>query len=534
MILDVAGSIPVGRPNRSFARATRVPLRDLTPADDLALLTCAQMAMADAATISGGVPGIDLMEAAGRAVADVVLERHLPRPLVVLCGPGNNGGDGFVAARHLDAAGWPVRVALLGDRGALRGDAAWASQAWKGPVAALSLDLLDGRPLVIDALFGAGLRRPIDGVAGEIIDRMNAEVLPVISVDVPSGLHGDSGMVLGRAPMAECTVTFFRAKPGHYSIEGLRRCGTLRVVDIGIARSVLTAIAPQLWLNAPPLWQEHLRREDRGTHKFARGHLTLLGGAVATGAARLAALAARRAGAGLVTIATPPEAMAIYQAAEPGNLIADVEDGEGFARLLDDDRRNAILVGPGSGLNERTRASVVAALATGRPVVLDADAITVFAGNPGSLFDLIRGPVLLTPHEGEFRRLFPTLSAVPGAAVPGKVDRTREAARLSGTTVLLKGPDTVIAAPDGRAVVNVHAPATLATAGSGDVLAGMAAGLMARGLSTLAAGAAAAWLHGDCAFRFARPGLIAEDLIARIPEVLAAMISGDPGSHQGR
>ncbi len=529
MILDVAGSIPVGRPNRSFAKAIRVPLRDLTPADNLALLTCAQMAMADAAAISAGTPGIDLMEAAGRAVADVVLERHLPRPLVVLCGPGNNGGDGFVAARHLHSAGWPVRVALLGDRGALRGDAAWASQGWKGPVEPLSVDLLDGRPLVIDALFGAGLRRPIDGVAGEIIDRLNAEALPVISVDVPSGLDGDNGMVMGRAPMAECTVTFFRAKSGHYSIEGLRRCGTLRVADIGIAQSVLTAIAPQLWLNAPALWQEHLRDEDRGTHKYTRGHLTVLGGAVATGAARLAALAARRAGAGLVTIATPCESMAVYQAAEPGNLIAEVDDAEGFARLLDDDRRNAILVGPGSGLNERTRGCVVAALATGRPVVLDADAITVFADNPAILFDLIRGPVLLTPHEGEFRRLFPTLSTVPG-----KVERTREAARRSGATVLLKGPDTVIAAPDGRAVVNVHAPPTLATAGSGDVLAGMAAGLMARGLSPLAAGSAAAWLHGDCAFRFARPGLIAEDLIARIPEALAAVVSGDLGMHLER
>jgi len=509
--------------------STRVLLRDLAGDDDLALVTCAQMAMADAAAIAGGMTGIDLMEAAGRAVADVVRERHLPRPLVVLCGPGNNGGDGFVAARHLHGAGWPVRVGLLGERDALRGDAAWASQAWTGPLATLGLDLLVGRPLVIDALFGAGLRRPIDGIAGQIIDRLNAEALQVISVDVPSGLHGDSGVVMGRAPMAECTVTFFRAKPGHYSIEGLRRCGTLRVADIGIAPSVLTAIAPQLWLNAPALWQEHLRHEDRGTHKYARGHLTLLGGAIATGAARLAALAARRAGAGLVTIASPPEAMAIYQAAEPGNLIAEVGDGVGFTRLLDDSRRNAILVGPGSGLDERTRASVVAVLATGRPAVLDADAITVFADNPGSLFDLIRGPVLLTPHEGEFRRLFPTLSAVPG-----KVDRTREAARQSRATVLLKGPDTVIAASDGRAVVNVHAPATLATAGSGDVLAGIASGLMARGLSPLAAGASAAWLHGDCAFRFARPGLIAEDLIARIPEALETLISGDPDTHQER
>ena len=509
--------------------APRVPLRDLTPTDNLVLLSCAEMARADAAAIAGGVPGIDLMEAAGRAVAEAVLERHLPpRPVVVLCGPGNNGGDGFVAARHLHAAGWPVQVALLGDRGALSGDAAWASQSWNGPVAALSPGLLDGHPLVIDALFGAGLRRPIDGIAGQLIDRMNAEALHVVAVDVPSGLHGDNGEVMGRAPMAECTVTFFRAKPGHYSLEGLRRCGVLRVADIGIDRSVLKAIAPQLWLNGPGLWQELLRNDDPGTHKYARGHLTLLGGAIATGAARLAALAGRRAGAGLVTIATPRAAMAVYQAAEPGNLITEVEDGEAFARLLADERRNAILVGPGSGIDERTRASAAAALGTGRPVLLDADAITAFAGNPASLFDMIRGPVLLTPHEGEFGRLFPDLTSVLG-----KVERPRQAARRSGATILLKGPDTVVAAPDGRAIINVHAPATLATAGSGDVLAGMAGGLLAQGLSPLAAAAAAAWLHGDCAFRFERPGLIAEDLIGRIPEALAAVISGDPGDHRG-
>ena len=488
------------------------------------------MARADAIAIARGIPGIDLMEAAGRAVAEAVLERHLPRPVLVLCGPGNNGGDGFVAARHLHAAGWPVRVALLGERAALRNDAAWASQGWTGPVEAPSLSLLDGRPLIVDALFGAGLGRPIDGVAGELIDRMNAEGLHVISVDVPSGLHGDSGEVMGRAPIAECTVTFFRAKPGHYSIEGLRRCGVLKVADIGIDGTVLKVISPQLWLNAPGLWQEYFRHEDLGAHKYTRGHLTVLGGALATGAARLAALAGRRVGAGLVTIATPNSAMAVYQAAEPGNLIAGIEDAGDFACLLSDERRNAILVGPGSGLNERTRGAVAAALATGRSVILDADAITVFAANPASLFEMIRGPVLMTPHEGEFRRLFPDLSS----AIPGKVERVRQAARQSGATILLKGPDTVVAAPDGRATINVHAPATLATAGSGDVLAGIAGGLLAQGLSPLAAGAAAAWLHGDCAFRFGRPGLIAEDLIGRIPDALAAVSRGELGGQKDR
>jgi NAD(P)H-hydrate epimerase len=495
-------------------------VRDLEPRDDLVLLTCAEMARADAAAIAGGVPGIDLMEAAGRAVAEAVVARHLRQPVVVLCGPGNNGGDGFVAARHLQARGWPVRLALLGSGAALKGDAALAAGGWPGEVAAPSLALLDGRPLVIDALFGAGLARPIEGIAGQLIDRMNGEGLTVVAVDVPSGLHGDSGEILGRAPTAAQTVTFFRAKPGHYSLEGLRRCGELHIADIGIARSVLGAIAPRFWLNAPALWQRHLQRAERGDHKYARGHATILGGAIATGAARLAALAARRAGAGLVTIAAPHSAMAVYQSAEAGNLIVDCDDAGAFARLLEDERRNAILVGPGSGVGERTRAAALSALATRRSVVLDADGLTVFAQDPSGLFAAIDGPALLTPHEGEFRRLFPDL-----AGGRDKVDRARQAALRSGATVLLKGPDTVIAAPDGRAVVNVHASPGLATAGSGDVLAGIASGLMAQGLSPLAAGAAAAWLHGECALGFGLPGLIAEDLAPRIPRALQAAIA---------
>jgi NAD(P)H-hydrate epimerase len=493
-------------------------VREFAPHDDLVLLSCSEMGRADAAAIAGGVPGTALMEAAGRAVAEAVLGRHRPRPVVVLCGPGNNGGDGFVAARHLQEAGWPVRVGLLGTRGALKGDAAWAAEAWQGPVEVLSTGLLDGRPLVVDALFGAGLTRPLEDVARAAIDRINSEALTVVAVDVPSGLHGDSGEVMGCAPFAERTVTFFRAKPGHYSLEGLRRCGVLNVADIGIPRAVLERIAPQTWLNGPALWRHQLRREDLADHKYARGHLTLLGGAAATGASRLAALAGRRAGAGLTTIATPRSAMPIYQAGEPGNLVAECEDGDTFARMLEDERRNAMLIGPGAGINERTRVAVLAALATRRAVVLDADAITTFAQSPASLFDAIKGPVLLTPHEGEFRRLFPDL-----VKVAGKVERTRQAARRSGATVLLKGPDTVIAAPDGRAVINVHAPASLATAGSGDVLAGITSGLMAQGLAPLAAAAAAAWLHGESAFRFGRPGLIAEDLVDGLPDALQAV-----------
>ncbi|MFO1083664.1 MAG: NAD(P)H-hydrate dehydratase [Reyranellaceae bacterium] len=495
-------------------------MRDLQASDSLVLLRCAEMAKADAAAITGGVPGKRLMDAAGRAVAAAVAAHHRRRPVAVLCGPGNNGGDGFVAARYLQEAGWPVRVALLGPREALQGDAAWAARCWSGPIEAVTSAVLEDRPFVIDALFGAGLSRPIEGMAGEVIDRINVEGHTVLAVDVPSGLHGDSGQVMGRAVSAERTVTFFRAKPGHYSVEGLRRCGMLHLADIGIPVEVLDAIGSHLWINGPALWRQTLRRDGLTDHKFARGHLTILGGARATGAARLAALAARRAGAGLVTIATPRSSLPVYQAAEPGNLVVESDDGAAFVDLLADPRRNAVLLGPGSGVDSRTRTACLAALAERRAVVLDADAITVFADAPGKLFEAITGPTLLTPHDGEFRRLFADL-----ANEADKVERARQAAHRSGATVLLKGPNTVIAAPDGRAVVNVHAPASLATAGSGDVLAGISGGLMAQGLSPLAAAAAASWLHGESAFRFGRRGLIAEDLITQLPDALHAALA---------
>jgi NAD(P)H-hydrate epimerase len=489
---------------------------ELIPRSELALLTCAQMGAADAAAIAGGTPGSVLMEAAGRAVADAVVTRYPKQPVLVLCGPGNNGGDGFVAARHLSGRGWAVTLALLKGVGELRGDAAWAASLWTGPVAAPSLALLDDRPLVIDALFGAGLTRPVEGIAAELVERIDRDRLTVIAVDVPSGLHGDTGEIMGVAPHAQETVTFFRGKPGHYSLEGLRRCGALHVVDIGIAPSVLDVIRPQLWRNAPSLWSAALRRDDAGDNKYTRGHLTILGGDSATGATRLAALAARRAGAGLLTIASTEAAAGIYRAAEPGNLV----NTSAVDRLIEDPRRNAFLIGPGSGVNDRTRDAVLSALVARRTLVLDADAVTVFADDPTRLFSAIASPVLLTPHEGEFRRLFPDL-----ATGGGKVERVRSAARRSGAAILLKGADTVVAAPDGRAVINVHAPASLATAGSGDVLAGIAAGLMAQGLAPLAAGAAAAWIHGECAYRFGRPGLIAEDLVGHLPEALDAAMN---------
>jgi ADP-dependent NAD(P)H-hydrate dehydratase / NAD(P)H-hydrate epimerase len=478
------------------------------------LLTPSQMGEADRLTIAGGVPGTVLMENAGRAVADAVSRRWAPRPVAVLCGPGNNGGDGFVAARVLAERGWTVRLGLLGERAALRGDAAWAASGWQGTVEPLGTAVLDGAELVIDALFGAGLSRAIDGVAAEIIVALSERELPVIAVDVPSGIDGASGEVRGVAPQAVLTVTFFRRKPGHLLLPGRLRCGETLVAQIGIAPGVLGAIMPDTAANHPKCWLGDFPFPEAAGHKYSRGHALVAGGAVMAGAARLAARAAARVGAGLVTVAAPAAAFQIYAAALTGIIVAPAADAAAFDALLADKRRNAALIGPGAGTAPETRDRTLAILRAGKRAVLDADALTVFADRPADLFNAIRGPCVLTPHEGEFARLFDPAG--------DKLERARRAAKASGAVVLLKGADTVIAAPDGRAAINENAPPTLATAGSGDVLAGIAAGLLAQEMPAFEAACAAAWLHGAAARRFGA-GLVAEDLIESLPAVLAQL-----------
>ncbi|MBV8779496.1 MAG: NAD(P)H-hydrate epimerase, partial [Alphaproteobacteria bacterium] len=367
-----------------------------------ALLTPRQMAEADRLTIAAGTPGRVLMENAGRAVADAVARRWPPQPLAVLCGPGNNGGDGFVAARVLAERGWPVRLALLGERTALKGDAAWAAAQWTGPVEALSPAALEGANLVIDALFGAGLTRPLEGAAATVIRVLNERELPVIAVDVPSGIDGGTGEVRGIAPSAALTVTFFRRKPGHLLLPGRAHCGATVVAPIGVTGDVLTSIAPDTGANHPGLWLGDFPWPVESGHKYSRGHALIAGGAVMTGAARLAARAAARIGAGLVTVATPESAFAIYAAALTGVIVAPVGRAGDFAALLADKRRNAALIGPGAGVGDATRDKVLAVLAGGKAAVFDADALTVFADRPAELFGAIRSPCVLTPHEGEF------------------------------------------------------------------------------------------------------------------------------------
>lgn len=486
------------------------------------ILTIAQMSAADAAAVAAGVPSRVLMENAGTAVADAIARRFAPVPVSVLCGPGNNGGDGFVVARRLAAAGWQVEVALLGRRDRLRGDAAQAAADWPGPVAPLAPAVLDRAALVVDALFGAGLSRPLEGAALDVLAAVETRRIPSVAVDIPSGVHGDTGEILGQAAPATLTVTFHRPKPGHYLMPGREYRGELVVADIGIPDPVTDGLGIRLWANQRSLWADLLPRKTASSHKYRHGHALVVGGGPAsTGAARLAARAALRAGAGAVTVICPEAAVPIYGAQLTAVMISPIGDDGEFPRQLEDPRRNGVLLGPGGGVGEPLRHKVAASLAAGKSCVLDADALTSFADRPRALFELIKSPCLFTPHEGEFKRLF----ELEG----DKLARTRAAAGQSGAVVLLKGPDTVVAAPDGRAVIQTDAPATLATAGSGDVLAGIALGLLVQGMPAFHAACAATWLHGAAAREFG-PGLIAEDLTETLPAVLARCEGGVPAS----
>jgi ADP-dependent NAD(P)H-hydrate dehydratase / NAD(P)H-hydrate epimerase len=491
------------------------------------LLNTTEMAEADRLAITGGIPGITLMENAGRAVADCVAQRHPPgTKLVVVAGPGNNGGDGFVAARLLAEQGFRMRLLLVGSRDRLKGDAAEAARRWPQAVEEFKPEKLIGAGVVIDALFGTGLDRALEGEPRRVIEAINASGAPVLAVDLPSGINGSSGAVMGAAIIAGRTIAFFRRKPGHVLLPGRVHCGALTVADIGIPAGVLGKIQPRTFLNVPELWKTCFPLPHIAGHKYGRGDAVVVSGGIAhTGAARLAARGALRAGTGLVTIASPKEALALNAAASTAVMVRPVDGAAEFGSLLADRRINTLVLGPGGGIGEGMRAMVQAALASDRAVVLDADALTSFADQPQVLFDAIaaRGSAVtvLTPHEGEFARLFQDGNQEIGNT--SKLHRARAAAKCSGGIVLLKGPDTVGAAPDGRAAIATNAPAWLATAGAGDVLAGFVAGLLAQGMPAFEGAAAAVWLHGQ-AGNEAGPGLIAEDLPEALPRIYRRLL----------
>ncbi len=480
---------------------------------DLALLSVAEMYAADDATIEGGTPGLVLMENAGCAAARAIQARWQPRPAAVLCGPGNNGGDGFVVARLLQEAGWPVRLALLGARERLKGDAAVMADRWEGPVEPLSTELLADRPLVVDALFGAGLTRPLGGDAAALADASNAAGLDCVAIDIPSGVDGDTGAALGAAFEAAATVTFARRKRGHLLMPGRAHAGGLIVADIGIPDAVIDGLSVAVHENDPALWAARFPVPALADHKYTRGHAIVVGGdASHSGAARLAARSALRVGAGLVTALAPSPALAVYAAQLTAVMLGSLDT---LPEVLADRRKNALAIGPGCGVGDATRDRALAALAAGKRCVLDADALTSFQDDPSALFAAIEGAVVMTPHEGEYGRLF--------SHDGDKLTRATKAAAESGAVIVLKGADTVIAAPDGRAAINVNAPATLATAGAGDVLAGLVLGLLAQGMPAFEAAAAGVWLHGAAATAFG-PGLIAEDLAEALPQIMRRLI----------
>ena len=486
----------------------------------LELLTREEMSRADALTVAAGRSGLQLMEAAGGAVVGEVVKRFPDCGMVaVLAGPGNNGGDGFAAARQLSARGISVKLALLGPRERLKGDAATMAQAWQGAIEMLEVAFLEGADVIVDAVFGAGLTRPLEGEVAGIANALDADFKPVIAVDVPSGLDGTTGEVRGAAIKADATVTFFRRKPGHLLLPGRLYCGEVTLADIGIEASVLDDIAPLTFANDPALWIKAYRWPKSSRHKYDRGHAVAVSGPVtSTGAGRLAARAALRAGAGLVTLASPGQAFDINASQLTAIMIAAFDDADGLSSIMRDERKNAALIGPGAGVGEATRANTLTLLDSAAHIVLDADALTAFSTHADTLFEAVaarKAAVVLTPHEGEFARLFPSLEG-------SKLVRAQKAAASSGAIILLKGADTVIAEPGGRVAINENAPPWLASAGTGDVLAGFVLAHLAQDMGAFEAAAAAAWLHGAVGEAFG-PGLIAEDLPEILPRVLRGL-----------
>jgi NAD(P)H-hydrate epimerase len=481
------------------------------------IVSVREMQRTEQAAFAAGLDSFVAMERAGRAVAEAILARWRRRPVLVLCGPGNNGGDGYIIATALRAAGWPVTVAALAAPASA--DARRAAAGWANAVLAPDdIAWPDASGLIIDALFGIGLARKLDGAAAGLVQQANQSGAPIVSVDIPSGIQADSGAILGTAMAATLTVTFAWRKPGHLLLPGRTAAGDVVVADIGLPAAPLPDATAPVWQNAPALWRASLPVPGVEDHKYSRGHLLAVGGGVMTGAVRLAVRAARRGGAGLATILAPVEAVPVYALDQAGAIVRPRHTPDDVGSFLQDSRVTAVLIGSGLEPGGETPALLRQVLTSGRPAVIDGGGLDAWRDldRAGAALPVARrGPVVLTPHEGEFARLCGDLGEDLGSG-QGKLQRARAAARLFDAVIVLKGADTVIASPDGRAIINGGAPAYLATAGSGDVLAGLIAGLLAQRMDPFAASAAAVWLHGEAA-RFVGLGLLAEDLPDLLP-----------------
>ena len=478
-----------------------------------AIITTATMRAAEQGAVDSGISMRQLMENVGKAVAEEVIRHYAPRPTLVLCGPGNNGGDGFVAAKYLKEEGWPVRVMSVVRRlDEYKGPAAEAAQEYPGEIDALSPHGLENVELVVDALFGTGLSQPINGEIKALVDIINDMDAPTISIDMPSGIESDSGKVLGAVLEADLTVTFGRARTGHFLVPGCLNSGKVIVADIGIPEKLF--FGDRIRANRPSSWMHHLQEPSAFDNKFVRGACLILGSGQMTGAVKLATHSSRRAGAGLSIVACPTVAYPIYATTAMGEIIMPVDTHAQLKDVFEKRQVKSVLIGPGFAPDENTQGSVLRLLEDKIPLVIDGGAISAFEGNPRRLLDALHDQVIITPHEGEFARLFPEFQDGP----LGKISRVRKASEIAGCTIVLKGYDTVIANQEGDCVINNNAPATLATAGAGDVLAGIIVGLRAHVPSAYIAAQIGVWIHGEAAQSLGE-GLIAEDLVDEIPRV---------------
>lgn len=475
------------------------------------ILTAAEMKNAEAVAMSQGLTGLQLMTNAGTAAAQHIIKTFKQCPVLVLCGPGNNGGDGFVIAQQLKKEGWAVRVACAVKRTALKNDAAAAAKTWDGDVEGLNSNLsVHQTGLIVDAIFGTGFDRALDPELLILFDKIRARKIPVVSIDIPTGINATTGAVDPGTLKAALTITFCRKKIAHVLLPAKNYCGNIAVTDIGIANDMITNT--NCTENSPELWQKSLPVLNAESHKYKRGHAVVYGGEKRTGAACLAAAATQKIGAGLVTITAPEKAWGVYSSYRASIMVDECNTVDEFKAILRDVRRNIVLIGPGAGADDQLKHCVEAALTMNKSGVLDADVFSAYQGHAKELFTKLSPKFVLTPHEGEFEKLFGVLEG-------SKVERALAAAKMANAIVVLKGADTVIAAPDGHSVINTNAPPTLATAGSGDVLGGIIAGLIAQGMPPFQAACAATWLHGESA-RIYGIGLTAEDIISSLPTAL--------------
>lgn len=485
-----------------------------------------EMKEAEQRAITHGVSGLQMMGCAGREIAKIIKKRFSNKDanILVLCGSGNNGGDGFVVAKHLHHAGYRVHAIAMTSLDQLAPDALYMAKQCNAPKTVYQGDdrfweeHLAKADLVIDALFGTGLSRPIEGNVFRLIEAVNKSSAKVIAIDIPSGIDANTGGLLGIAMNATMTVTFEAKKPGHILQPGKAYVGELQVVGIDIPTDVMASFTPSILRNTPMVWGKHLPIRPEASHKYHAGHLVVRGGEVLQGAAKLVSLSGLRVGAGLVTIAVPSKALPQYCASNLSVMQKPVDTVEEWNQFVSDPRVTAMVIGPGNGVGELTKQLVFASCRLGKSLVLDADGLTSVGGDIDSLTQLTHDHVVITPHEGEWERCF----ARKLNSQDDKVTRARATASLLKGVVVLKGNDTVIASHDGRIVINDHTTSLLATAGTGDVLSGLIAGLMAAGMKPFEAACAAVWIHGDLALRTGI-GMISEDLPDTIPEVLQSL-----------